>query len=429
MHRVRSSVLGIALAALSGVVLAQSGAVPETLEVFEISDSDALQKMRSCNPRVKPESLERMQQRLAKNESSGVSSLLEPGDRAAVVEKGGLWMCVQMSPQRYPVLPIDAISSLLRPEGADPERVKAFSRSIAAALAETGFARALVPLAATGSAYVVFAAVTTDSPGIVAIEARPMKKGEYDPGEYVLKLDDPNVKSLAVAGSPGSSQRDIFAGRYPSRKVVDGFLIRKGNDLTRRFSFAGTVWKSPTALSTTYSFQKEGVVVFRSKASTSFGSWKVNDGVLYFDINKYSYYSALLDEQGYLNAEARNSARTPNGGTAENRFKPRFFQEGDVAAEKAAREKLDAAYKVLQMLIDARRNEILGESAEEEQRNDPATKKRQSLCGIEILPAVLSIVSERDEKLGEFCRSYTGTRAEWKASVLKDGCQGRCLPF
>ncbi|MDO8933011.1 MAG: hypothetical protein Q7U97_11495 [Rhodocyclaceae bacterium] len=425
-----ATICAATLAASSGTALALAPAIPETLEAYEIGEPDALQKMRACNPRLNQEALDRMLQKAAKNDTATITTILAENDRSAVVEKGGLWLCVQMSPQRYPVLPLDSIAAVAKPEGADPGRLKDFFRTIAAALAETGFARALVPFATTGNANALFFAVSAENPGQIAVDTRFLKKDGFNATEYSLQLNDPNVRSIATTGpSGGDTRRDIFVGKFATRKVVGGYLIRKGNDLTRRFDFAGTIWKQPTSLSTSYTFQKEGVVVYKSKANTSFGSWKVEDGVLYFDVNKYAFYSAVLDERSYLNSEARNSPRSANGATSENRFKPRFFQEGNVEAEKEAREKLDSAFKTLQSLLAVRKNEVLTESAEDEERQQPTVRKRLTLCDMELLPAIMTLADEKGVKPGEVCHSYLGTRSEWKSSILKDGCQGRCQPL
>lgn len=429
MYSLRSAISYVLLLPLSTIALAQVSIIPDTLEAYEITEANTLQKMRSCNPRVKQENLDSMLQRQAKNDSATLTTIFDGNERAAVVEKGGLWMCVQLSPQHYPVLPVDTLYSVVKAEGAAPERLKAFYRNIATALAETGFARALIPFETTGNAVVVFFAVSAESPALLAVDSRFLKKGEFDPAEYSLLLNDPNVRTYSVVSTGKGTQRDIFLGKHATRKIVDGFLIRQGNDLTRRFDFSGTTWKSPSALSTSYTFQKEGVVVYRSRGLTSFGSWKVNDGVLYFDINKYSYFSAILDQDAYLNAEARSSSLAGTANPTENRFKPRFFQEGNVAAEKEAREKLDNAFKAMQTVIEAKKAEILAESVEQEQGNDPLARKRQSLCTAELLAVMHTIATEKGEKLGDLCRSYLGTRVEWKNAILKDGCQGRCLPL
>lgn len=429
MHLFCRPAIAAALIALSHTALAQVPAIPDSLEALEIGEADTLQKMRACNPRVDQAALDGMLQKLAKNDAQTLTSFV--GEHASVVEKGGLWICVPMSAKRFPVLAVDTLGELAKPQGADPERLKTFHQAIARSLAETGFSRALVNYANTGNANVLFFAVSPERPGEIAFENRFLKKGEFNPDEYPLRLDDANVRSITTAGGSSGTRHDVFYRKYPARSVVDGYLIRKGNERTRRFDFAGTTWKSANAPATSFAFQKEGVVVYRSKTGTSFGSWKTADGVLYFEINKYSYYSALLDDQDYLNAEARNTPPVGTFGAArtENRFKLRLFQEGNAAAEKAAQEKLENGFKTLQALLNLRKNEILAESAEDEQRQQASGRKFQTLCEGEMLAVAMTLADQKGVKTGDLCLSFAGTRADWKSTILKDGCQGRCLPF
>lgn len=426
--------MGAALLLLSANALAQALDIPDTLEVREITESDTLQAMRGCNPKVTQEQVDRMRQRYAKNDVSGIGAIVHPEVRSAVIDKRGLWMCVQLSPSRFPIFSLDALIAPARPNGGDPARTKAFFQAIGRSLAETGFARALVYFGSSGNGNALLYAATADRPTDFVVETRFLKKGEFNPEEYAIRLDDPTISGVTTTRIGSGNQVDLFMDRHPKRQVVGGFLVRKGSERTRRFDFSGTTWKSPASLSTTYSFQKEGVMLYRAKNNTAFGSWKVNDGVLYFDINKYTFYSAVLGDNDYLDVEGRRSAApmtvgNRSGESIEQRYKVQMFQEGNLAAEKEAQEKLDGAVKALQTLIDMRRNEVLAESAADEQRLRPAGEKRQTLCEGDLFGLAMTIGAERDLKAGELCMSYLGPRAEWKATILKEGCKGRCTPF
>lgn len=436
LHRLRALCAGAWLLS-SCAALAQALSIPDTLDVQEINEAGVLDKMRKCHAKASQDDVDRMKQRVAKNDATTLTTLVAADERNALVEKRGLWACIAMSPSRYPILPVDSLSQSARPTGGDPERVKEFFRAISRALAETGFARALVPFAATGNANVFLFAANAEQPGSFAVESRFVKKGEFDPAEYAIRIDDPAITGVTSTriGGENSTRVDVFAERHPKRTIANGFLIRTGNDRTRNFAFGGTIWKSPTMLSASYSFQKEGVLVHRARNNTSFGSWKLSDGVLYFDINKTIYYSAVLDERDYLDAEARRNA-VPPGGSAmpaalarETRFKTRFFQEGNAEAEKEAKEKLDTALKAFKTLVDMRKSAVLAEPATDDQRAQAGGGKYQTLCEGPLLGMATMLGSETNASSGELCMSYLGPRAEWKNTILKEGCKGRCAAF
>ena len=436
----RSHIIGALCAAVLLLLNFHAGAqaleIPDTLEVREVSDRDALEQMRRCFPRIGQDKLDSMRQRQARNDTSTTTSFSGPNDRFVLIEKRGLWMCVMLSPSRYPIFPVDTLASGARPRGGDPARVKAFFQAISRSLAESGFARALIAYESSGNANALYFAVNADQPDSLAVETRFLKKGEFVLSEWPIRIEDPTVTGLTTTRVGQNSTRlDIFLDKNPKRDVVAGYLIRAGNDRTRRYSFGGTTWKSPTQLSTTSAFEKGGVVVYRAKDVTSFGSWKVDDGVLYFDINKYSYFSAVLDENDYLDVEGRRRAAAPVGvaaaevGSTEQRFKTRFFQDGNLAAEKEAREKLTSATAALQTLISLRKAEVLAESAVGEKAPEEAVKKRQTLCEGDLFAMAMILAIENNLKAGELCMSYVGSRAEWKETILKEGCKGRCSPL
>src|SRR5262249_18550321 len=157
-----------------------------------------------------------------------------------------------------------------------------------ASLAETGFARGLIVME-NGNAFGVLYAVSADKPFELAYQDRFMKRGEYNASEYAVRLEDNGVRSGSVMAMSAATRGDVLTFKTAARQVVDGFLIRPGNDRTRRFDFTGTTWRSTSAPSVSYALQKDGIVVYRSRVATSFGNWRVTDGVLYMDINKFTF--------------------------------------------------------------------------------------------------------------------------------------------
>src|SRR5437868_6535425 len=117
-------------------------------------------------------------------------------------------------------------------------------------------------------------------------------------------------------------------------------------------------------MSTTYAFQKEGIMVYRAKTGTSFGSWRMTNGVLDFVINKFTYSSAIQEEH-------LQSQDSQNGG-----------------------------------------------------------KRWQSLCSNPgVLMLAISVADFKGMNSGELCQSFYGARKEWKDTILREGCKGRCRAF
>src|SRR6185436_10445962 len=92
----------------------------DTLEAFDIGEPDALARMQACGARVSAEALAQMRKRAY---SPLVAELTAtPGDTAVVVERGGVWVCLRLSPARFPLLPVDMLLETIAPGGAEPAR-------------------------------------------------------------------------------------------------------------------------------------------------------------------------------------------------------------------------------------------------------------------------------------------------------------------
>jgi len=425
--RIARRLAAVLIGCLAGSALAQTDARP-TLEAHDIFDPDAAAKMQACSPRATPAQLAAWRDRVAKTpQNFEIGFVGEEGDANGVVHRSGLWLCLPLTRAKLPVLPVDLILQTVTPVGAEPAAAAQYAREVSASLTQGGFARGLMPME-NGNAYVVMYAVSADKPYEVAFDTRLLKAGEYKPAEYAIRLGGHPLKTVAIAGG---KRRDVVVGKTPTRQVVDNFLIRPASPRTAAFDFGGTTWVTAVFPKATFTFQKEGALVYRGKTGTSFGNWRLKDGVLYFDLNGFTYYSAVIDDTNHLNAEARNTAKQgPTPG--ENRFRLRLYQQGDAVAEKQVKDFYDNMSKAMQTLVDMERQRVLGESQQDEARAEEAAKKnaegksRQTLCPEQAMSLAFTVAEFRNTTVGEMCSSFFGTRKEWKETILREGCNKRC---
>lgn len=419
-----------ALAVLAGCMAfaAFAQTAKPTLDAHDINDPDALAKMQACSPRGSSAVLTGWRERFAKApQNFELAFIGEEGDANGLVYRAGTWLCLPLTPAKLPVLPLDLILQTVTPAGAEPAAAAQYAREISAALTQGGFARGLLPME-NGNAYQVMYAVSADKPYEIAFDSRLLKAGEYKPADYAVRLGGAPIKTVGISGG---KRRDVLTGKMPARPVVDNFLVRPGSKRTAGYDFSGTTWITASYPRASFTFQKEGALVYRGKTGTSFGNWRVRDGVLYFDLNGFTYYSAVIDDTNYIAAEARNTARQASQDT-ENRFRLRLYQQGDAAAEKQVHDFYDNMSKAMQTIVDLERQRVLAETAQDESRaeetarRNPQGKSRQTLCPDTTMSLAFSVAEFRGTTVGELCHSYFGSRREWKDSILKEGCNKRC---
>jgi hypothetical protein len=215
------------------------------------------------------------------------------------------------------------------------------------------------------------------------------------------------------------------------------FPTLTGNELTAATGFTGTRWRFAEGPSSSNEihFDKAGALAYKFHPTNpvyfggATGNWHVRDGVLYFEVRGYSFHAVRLEDK-FL----RGTRHTPSAAQGQRDAAITLYRVEDVETAKAMDARHERNYEAFRALIEKKRTQVLEESPERERlltrdfeksgRNDYLT-----LCDPQQLPTALYYGMSKDMLAGDLCYAWTGTRAEWKKTILTEGCRGRCRGF
>lgn len=194
---------------------------------------------------------------------------------------------------------------------------------------------------------------------------------------------------------------------------------------TGTYNFAGTSWRSPNAYTDTVEFRESGTVAFKTSRGYTYGQWKVDNGVLRFDNNDYSHFEGVIVGDWLL----------IKGSNAVTNWTSRWYRTDNEKIDKEIRKDLDTSTRELSDMIEARGLSILGESPETEKMLQAGKGEQYggkhwlSLCDEPALRMKMMNTPMPSMKTqSELCYNWYGTRHDWKETILKEGCRGRCRP-
>lgn len=194
---------------------------------------------------------------------------------------------------------------------------------------------------------------------------------------------------------------------------------------TDAYNFVGTSWRSPASYNNIIEFRESGVVAFKSGRGISYGQWKIENGVLHFDNNNFSHFEAKIDGD-WLAGNANNP---------KNSWSFRWYRKDNEKIDKSIKKDFDQSIEDFRNAIDTRRQTILNESPETEailqngKGEQYGGKHWLSLCDdIMFISKADSVAESLGKNRSELCYNWYGTRHDWKESILKEGCNGRCRP-
>lgn len=289
--------LPLAPAAFAGELV-----LPETLNVGWIKSADVYSEMSYCLPDITSEKVADIQNRSQKaaivyysRNAERTPYLLAMGDRFACIGRNG---------NGKPILPPKLFKKIIKFEGASEKTVDALYRSLALQLATRGAADALAKFP-NGNAVEINISVAEDVPVDIMYSTNFLKSDQIDESKYRLVVSD-DIKSFSTMsyGSSGRRAMPILQDEIAPRPMKGDHLWVEGNRQTAGYAFEDSSWRFGNGGS--ISLGRGGSLTFRpQKGDLVSGSWRVEDGALYFNYGKV-YGSAILENDAQLLVDFRS---------------------------------------------------------------------------------------------------------------------------
>jgi hypothetical protein len=459
--------VGVFCALVGSTAWAQLDAIPDQYEIRSILDADFGIQLKQCTPEVNQSTIDAIidTARTTDLTASRSGSLGRPGWRTMVIYANGMWACIRMSLKGYALLPPAALRSTVSPTGATPQALHQWRKGLLADLAQTGLARGII-VNNDSTAQLVYYTLSKDSVRQVDYEDRLLKSDEYKIEDFRHVLREPGIKSTSVTsyGSPATKSKFFANTNDLRRAAIDGYVVIEPGSSLSASDIGGSRWKQETTASsaTVLQFDKEGIVIMTSPTGINTpGTWQVLNNVLRVRLNTGVHYSLALDgNRRFLDGQLRRTniptsipgrpvmqAHDDQDNEWRNRA-PRMYRETDTEYEatvaikrQEAVARREAEMRKVMQEIEHKRFEILSESQDYEQAEQSKASARSpnargtvwSLCDtaqqMTLLSATLISSEPSQGRVGTQCRSWYGSRKEWKETILKDGCNGRCQPF
>lgn len=303
----KNKVLLLVLSASSAFASAGDLVLPDTFKMGWLYAPDVLAEMSNCVPGITADQVEDIQKRSVKNAFAYPETT--PGKTRYVLATGDKFACIDRSDTGKPILPPRIFNKTLRFEGASGQTTESLNRNLAAQLAASGAANALVKFS-NGNAVEVKFSVAEDAPVEILYSTNFLKAGEFDEAKYAFVISD-QIKSYSVT-SFGSSSRHalgILQGEIAPRPLKGNHLAIQGNRQTAENAFEDSSWRFSSGGS--ISLAGGGVLSYKPRQGDArSGTWRLEDGALYLNYGSV-YGSASLDKDGNLFVEFRNPNAFP----------------------------------------------------------------------------------------------------------------------
>lgn len=231
---------------------------------------------------------------------------------AVAIAARGWWTCVQLSPTRFPIYPLEVLSETVSVDGVAAPAMADFHRRLLRALAERGQALGLVVFP-TGPGNQLSFKVAPNTALYLGFTKEFLRAGTYVDNGMTAVLRDPAIGTLRITNMVEAS-RDNVKGQlaFPAERVMwpmDGDYIQPApGPVNTAQVFEGTRWTSTQQ--TVIAFQPGGVATMTSPRTTSTGTWEARDGVVRMKIGSGTFYTLRASADGKtLAGRARNTPR------------------------------------------------------------------------------------------------------------------------
>lgn len=423
---------------------------------------DALEQLQRCSAAVPRKRYEDLIENARKGQSVG-GFLGQTGAPKMVGVAGQYWTCVSFSPTGNAILPVEVLRNTVITVGASPAGLANWRREMLAELAINGKVQGLVELRG-GNAQVASYTLSRDGGAYLSYDSTVLKPGTYNRADYKAVISEPSITGVVlsyVGENKAKTSAMLLAPLARLPLTSDGFIPIAGNAATASTNFAGNVWlfESVSGPRSLLRLSPGGIATYERGTASKTGQWKVAGNALQVYENPDVHYSLALTEDGrFLQGEVLRKEMPMPGGSSiprdddfdpELRFKiQRLYRESDTEYEKvvaAKREaaKQDAVFATRRLIAQAetRKVQIQLETPEQEaaeqakivaQNGKPEYTWR--VCDGPLLSQLMmakftsptAVADFAGKTIGDVCYSWLGTRKNWKATILQQGCNGRC---
>ncbi len=428
--------------------------------------ADALEQLQKCNASTPRQRYEELIENTKKGR--GVTGFLgQTGAPKVVGIADQYWTCVSFSATGNAILPVEVLRNTVTTVGASPAGLAAWRRELLAELATNGKAQGLVELRG-GSAQVASYTLSREGGANLSYETSTLlKAGTYNRADYKVVISEPSITGVVLSYVGESKAKNSAMLLAPLARVPltsDGFIPIAGNAATASTNFAGNVWlfESVSGPGSLLRLSPGGIATYERGTASQTGQWKVTGNALQVYVNPDVYYSLALTEDGrFLQGEVRrkempspkiqgvSSIPQHDDFDPELRFKiSRLYRDSDaeyekVMAVKREAAKQDALFATQRLFAQAevRKTQILAETPEQEaaeqakivaQNGKPEYTWRvcdgslQSQLMMAKYTSPTAVADFAGKTIGDVCYAWLGTRKDWKATILQQGCNGRC---
>ena len=209
-------------------------------------------------------------------------------------------------------------------------------------------------------------------------------------------------------------------------RVYEERIKELGTGQLDTYNYTGTSWRSMNSYNDVVEFREGGIVAFKTNHGISYGQWKVENGVIRFDKNNFLQYEAKIDGDILV-------GQMSNRGLS-NYSSVRWYRADNEKISQMMKKDLDQPMEDIRNAIEASRQEVLNESPETEalmqkgKGEQYGGKHWLSLCDPGLRIKIMQMANKVEIRESELCYSWYGTRHDWKETILKEGCKGRCRP-
>jgi len=440
--------------------------IEERFSRQSLLSSDALEQLLRCNADVPRNRYEELINNTKKGQT--VAGFLgHSGAKKLVGIADQYWTCVSFSPTGYAILPVEVLRNTVVTVGATRAGLVNWRRQLLAELAMNGKAQGLIELR-DGNAYAASYTLTRDTGATLSYDTTLLKRGTYNRADYKPVISESpitNVMTVHIGESKTKSSTQLLAPLARAPLTSDGYIPIVGTVATANTDFTGSIWKfeSVSGPGNILRLNPGGVAIYEMPQKSETGEWKIAGNVLQVRLNSEVRYSLALTEDGrFLQGELRrqelprpvNIPGIPvipqhDDFDPELRFKiPRLYRESDteheeVMAGKREEAKRNSGLAVQKLLARAeeRKMKILAETPEQEAAEQALATTRSgkpeytwrvcdgALQSDLMMAKFTSPTAAADfagKTVGEICYAWLGTRKNWKATILQQGCNNRC---
>jgi len=298
----RTALRGCARWAVALGTLASVQASPnEVYDLRPLVDPDTPREMRRClGPDADSAALRDFVARaLSGPDPSSGAQFGGEGARGVILAAGGQWACVRLSPQGFPLWPVEAMHGLIVPVGVPAELTLRWRREMLEQVALDGVGRGLI-VYPSGDADQVLVIAEQRQALHVRFTRRLLRAGEFREQSYPAVLRHPGLTRLvtrSMGPGDGTPKRLAIPPQRLMKPVLDGFVQVEATEPTRGFPFAGTRWIAP-GTSLQIDFRAGGQAIRSADGSVERGTWQVVDGVLRVTLAGGARYALALRSDG-----------------------------------------------------------------------------------------------------------------------------------